>query len=322
LPDFYPNIPVFSSHILVTEHAAGLAAFLTYVFGWEMLRDWILAHHIIPIAAALFAMVIASVRRIPYRGWTWLFALSFWAMMLYHHLGSQQAFCPICIQAYANYFDFLAALAGGVALQGMLQRAPSGVVKAAVICLITAAVLVAAIQSWSLTGVNRLPSIRNQADSLPAEIGLASATIRTLLPRGAVASIVGGDARIRLILAAADVHVPPIFLNIAPFYRKLNEGLTAELQEKTVAEIADLSMWTDPIARQWIERDFDWLVVQRQPAGRPAAWLIWAPEAPLITTALEKCFERGPAPAFPAFDPPLVIELYKRVRRGKVCLGE
>ena len=170
--------------------------------------------------------------------------------------------------------------------------------------------------------MNRLPSIRNQADSLSAEIGVAGAVMRTLLPRGAVAGIVGSDARIPLMLADADVRVPPIFLNIAPFYRKLNEGLTAELQEKTVAEIADLSMWTDPIARQWIERDFDWLVVQRQPAGRPAAWLIWAPEAPLITTALEKCFERSATPSFANFDPPLSVELYKRVRRGKVCLGE
>ena len=80
-------------------------------------------------------------------------------------------------------------------------------------------------------------------------------------------------------------------------------------------------MWTDAIARQWVESDFDWLVVQRQPPNR-APWLIWAPEAPLVTTALDKCFERGPAPAFATFDPPLMIELYKRVRRGKVCLGE
>jgi hypothetical protein len=321
LPDFYPNMPAFSSHILVVERDPGFAAFLGYVFGWEMLRDWILAHHVIPIAASLFAIVIAAVRRIPHRGWTLLFALSFWVMMLYHHLGGQ-SFCPICIQGYANYFDFLAALAGGLALQGLLRRSAGRLAKAAVICLTAAAVVVAAVQSWSLTGVNRLPSIRNQSDSLPAEIGLAGTTMKTLLPRGAVAGIVGSDARIPLILAAADVRVPPIFLNISSFYRKLNDGLTPELQAKTIAEIADLSFWTDAIARQWIENDFDWLVVQRQPAARSPSWLIWTPDAPLIITALEKCFERGAAPAFADFDPPLAIELYKRVRRGKVCLGD
>jgi hypothetical protein len=99
-------------------------------------------------------------------------------------------------------------------------------------------------------------------------------------------------------------------------------GAVKPYSAKTIAEIADLSLWTDAIARQWIESDFDWLVLQRQPAGRATSWLIWAPDAPLITTALEKCFEREAAPVFADFDPPLSVELYKRVRRGKVCLGE
>ncbi len=320
-PDFYPNMPAFSSHVLVVEREPGLAGFLGYVFGWEMLRDWILAHHVIPIAAALFAAVFASVRNIPNRGWTLLFAGSYWAMLVYHHLGGQ-SFCPICIQAYANYFDYLAALAGGLALQGLLQPSANRVAQAAVICLVAASVAVAAVQSWSLTGVNRLPSIRNRADSLPAEVDRAGATMKTLLPRGTVAGIVGFDPRIPLALQEADVGIPPVFLTLPSTYRKLNQGLTPELQASTIAELADLSAWTDAIARQWIENDFDWLVVQRQPDPRYPSWLIWTPDAPLITKALEKCFERGAAPAFADFDPPLAIELYKRVRRGKICLGE
>jgi hypothetical protein len=321
LPDFYPNMPAFSTGPLVVEREPGLAGFLGYVFGWEMLRDWILMHHAIPIAAAFFATVLASVRRIPHRGWTLLFTLSFWAMMLYHHLGGQ-SFCPICIQGYANYFDFLAALAGGLALQGLLQPAASRLAKAAVICLFAASLAGAALQSWSLTGVNRLPSLRNQTDSLPAEVNLAGATMKTLLPRGTVAGIVGFDPRISLALQEADIRIPPVFLSLSSFYRKVNDGLKPELQAKTVAEIADISLWTDAIARQWIENDFDWLVVQRQPAPRTPSWLIWAPDTPLINTALQKCFERSAAPAFSGFDPPLAVDLYRRIRRGKVCLGE
>jgi hypothetical protein len=321
LPDFYPNMPAFSTGALVVEREPGLAGFLGYVFGWEMLRDWILMHHAIPIAAALFATVLASVRRIPNRGWTLLFALSFWAMLLYHHLGGQ-SFCPICIQGYANYFDVFAALAGGLAVQGLLQPAASRLAKAAVIGLLAASLAGAALQSWSLTGVNRLPSLRNQTDSLPAEVDLAGATLKPLLPRGAVAGIVGFDPRILLALQDADARIPPIFLNLSSFYRKLNDGLTPEVEAKTVAEIADLSAWTDAIARQWVEHDFDWLVVQRQPAPHTPSWLIWAPDAPLINTALQKCFERSAAPAFGGFDPPLAVDLYKRIRRGKVCLGE
>ena len=321
LPDFYPNLRVATTGTLVVDRQPGLAGFLGYVFGWEMLRDWILMHHAIPIGAALFATIMASVRRIPNRGWTLLFALSFWAMMLYHHLGGQ-SFCPICIQGYANYFDFLAALAGGLALQGLLQPSASGLAKATVICLVAASVAGAVLQSWSLTGVNRLPSIRNRADSLPAEVDRAGAAMKTLLPPGTVVGIVGVDPRIPLALQEADVRIPPVFLTLSSTYRKLNEGLTPELQASTIAELADLSAWTDATARQWIENDFDWLVVQRQPAPPAPPWLIWAPEAPLITTALEKCFERRADPAFDGFDPPLAVDLYKRIRRGRVCLGE
>lgn len=121
---------------------------------------------------------------------------------------------------------------------------------------------------------------------------------------------------------SAQKCVWPTLLNILPFYRKLNEGLTPEVEAKTVAEIADLSLWTDAIARQWIESDFDWLAVQRQPPLRVTPSLIWAPDAPLIKTALEKCFERDATPAFRNFDPPLTVDLYRRIRRGKVCLGD
>lgn len=320
LPDFYPNLPAASSQALVIERKPGLTGFLEYVFGWEMLRDWILAHHVIPVAAALFATIFASVRNIPSRGWALLFALSYWAMLLYHHLGAQ-SFCPICIQAYANYFNYLAALAGGLALQGLLRPAAGRIARATVVCLTTAMVAVAAIQSWSLAGPHGLPSIRNRMDSLPSEVGSAGATMRTLLPRGAVTGIVGVDPRIPLALQEADARIPPIFLVLSSTYRKLNEGLTPELQTRTIAELSDLSGWTDAIARQWIENDFDWLVVQRQPAER-YGWLIWSPNAPLMTTALENCFERIAGPSFDDFQPPLSVELYKRVHRGKICLGE
>jgi hypothetical protein len=62
--------------------------------------------------------------------------------------------------------------------------------------------------------------------------------------------------------------------------------------------------------------------VQRQPVDYVFPWLIWAPEAPLIKTGLEKCFELVSEPAFAEFVPPLSIALYRRVRRGRICLGE
>jgi hypothetical protein len=301
---------------------ATLLDMLEYAFGWDVMGHYFLNHHAVPFATALAATIVAALRPIPNRGWTALFATSYWVLLIFHHLGGVQSLCGGCIQAYANYVDYLAALAGGLALHGvMLTMRSDRLAHAFAAGAIVASIGLSAVQACNLTGVYGLPSIRNRTDSLPAEVSIASAAMKTLLPAGAVTGIVGLDSRIPLALAEAGVRVPPIFLNVTSFYRKLNGGLTPELEAETIAEIADLSMWTDAIARQWVESDFDWLVVQRQPPNR-TLWLIWAPEAPLVTTALDKCFERGPAQAFATFDPPLMIELYKRVRRGKVCLGE
>jgi hypothetical protein len=322
LPKLYPYAMPLSRQIGGAMPHATLLDMLEYAFGWDVMGHYFLNHHAVPFATALAATIVAALRPIPNRGWTALFATSYWALLIFHHLGLQ-SLCGGCIQAYANYVDYLAALAGGLALHGVMLTSRSDLLaRAFAVGVVGASIALSAVQAWSLTGLYGVPSIRNRTDSLPAEVGIAAAAMKTLLPSGAVTGIVGLDSRIPLALAEAGVRFPPIFLNVTSFYRKLNEGLTPELRAKTSAEIADLSMWTDEVARQWIESDFDWLVVQRQPVARPAPWLIWAPGAPLIATALEKCFERGSDSAFAAFDPPLSVELYKRVRRGKVCLGE
>jgi hypothetical protein len=321
LPKLYPYGMPLSRQIGTAMPHATLLDMLEYAFGWDIMGHYFLNHHAVPFATALAATIVAALRPIPNRGWTALLATSYWALLIFHHLGLQSQ-CGGCIQAYANYVDYLAALAGGLALHGVMLTVRSDrLARAFAVGVVGASIGLSAVQAWSLTGPYGLPSIRNRTDSLPAEVGLASAAMKTALPSAAVTGIVGLDSRIPLALAEAGVHVPPIFLNLNPFYRKLDDGLTPQLEAETIAEIADLSMWTDAIARQWVENDFDWLVVQRQPPNR-ASWLIWVPEAPLVTTALDKCFERGQAPAFATFDPPLMIELYKRVRRGKVCLGE
>jgi hypothetical protein len=321
LPKLYPNVFTFSHQNVISQPATVLRL-LTYAFGWEMWRDWILAHHAVPIAAALFATIVAAMRQVQNRGWIALFAASYWGMLAFHHLGAQ-SYCPICIQAYANYFDYLAALAGGLALHGLMQAAPNvGFVRGAAVGAVAAAVGLAAAQAWSLSGGNKLPSIRNQTDSLPHEVRVAGEAMRTLLPPGSRVGFIGRDSRIPLALASVGVRVPPVTLSLVSLYRKLDENLTPEQRAQTIEEIRQLSGWTDVIAREWIEDAGDWLVVQRQPVDYVFPWLIWAPEAPLIKTELEKCFELVSEPAFAEFVPPLSIALYRRVRRGKICLGE
>jgi hypothetical protein len=321
LPKLYPNMAAFSHQDVITQQPT-LLRLLAYAFGWDMWRDWILAHHAPSVAAALFASIAAALRPIQNRGWIALFVASYWGMLVFHHLGAQ-SYCPICIQAYANFFDYLTALAGGLALHGMMQ-ASFGVrfVRAAAVGAVAASVALAAVQSWSLTGVNRLPSIRNRSDALPREVRVAGEAMRTLLAPRSITEFVGRDMRIPLALAYADVRVPPISLSLVANYRKLNEDLAGEQRAQTIEEIRQLTGWTDVIAREWIEDAGDWMVVQRQPVEHVLPWLVWAPDAPLIKTGLEKCFEQVAEPAFSTFEPPLSFTLYRRIRRGKVCLGE
>jgi hypothetical protein len=321
LPKLYPDMAAFS-HQNVIPPAAGFKDMLAYAFSYGMLRYWIIGHHVVPMAAASIAVIVAALRPIQNRGWIAFFAWSYWGLLLFHHLGAQ-SYCPICIQAYANFFDYLAALAGGLVLHGVMQAARNvGFIRSVAVGAVAASVGLSAAQAWSLSGGNKLPSIRNQTDSLPHEVRTAGEAIRTLLAAGSKVEFVGSDPRIPLALASADVRVPPVTLSLVSFYRKLNENLTAEQRAQTIEEIRQLSVWTDVIANDWIQDAGDWMVVQRQPVGYVYPWLVWTPEGPLIKTGLEKCFELVSEPTFAEFVPPLSIALYRRVRRGKICLGE
>ena len=321
LPKLYPNMAAFS-HQNVIPPAASLKDMLAYAFSYGMLRYWIIGHHVVPMAAASIALIVAALRPMRNCGWIVFFAVSYWGLLLSHHLGAQ-SYCPICIQAYANYFDYLAALAGGLALHGVIQAARNvGFIRGVAVGAVAASVGLSAAQAWSLSGGNKLPSIRNQTDSLPHEVSIAGEAMRSLLAPGSSVGFVGRDSRIPLALASAGVRVPPVTLSLVSFYRKLDENLTPEQRAQTIDEIRQLSLWTDVIAREWIEDAGDWLLVQRQPVDYVFPWLIWAPDAPLVKTGLEKCFELVSEPAFTEFVPPLSIALYRRVRRGKICLGE
>jgi hypothetical protein len=320
LPKLYPLLRVFSSQMFITDQKTGVDL-LAYAFGWDIMGNWIIAHHVVPISAALFASVAAALRAMPNRRWIAFFAASYWGMLVFHHLGSQ-SFCPICIQGYANYVNYLAAIAGGLALQGLVQlNSIKRYAREIAVCVVSVALGLAAIQAWSLTGPNQLPSIRNRTDSLPEEVRIAGRTMKTLLVPGSTVGFVGRDPRIPLALASADVRVPPVTLSLTSFYRKLRNDLTPAQGTQIVEEIRELSMWTDSIAGEWMENAGDWLVVQRQPVDHVFPWLIWAPDAPLVKTGLEKCFELVAEPAFNEFVPPLSVAIYRRVGRGKVCLG-
>jgi len=322
MPKLYPNARRLSSQMAMDTHPPTISGVLAHAFGWPMLMNWILWHHILPIGAAFCATVATAARKIPNRGWIALFAGSYWAMLIFHHLGAQ-SYCPICIQAYANYFNYLAALAGGLTLHGLLQIVPNArLARGAAICVIAGSLGLAALQSWSLNRGNQLPSIRNQTDSLPQEVRMAGEAVKTLLTPGSTVEFVGRDPRIPLALAHADIRVPPVTLSLTSFYRKLNDNLSPEQVARATEEIRQLSMWTDDVAKAWIQDSGDWLILQRQPVDYVFPWLLWSPQAPFMKIGLEKCFEPVAEKTFDRFEPPLAFALYRRTKRGKLCLGE
>ncbi len=321
LPELYPHAMRLSHQMFDVSHPT-MWHLLTYAFGWDVVGHYLLNHHALPVATALLATIVAALRPIPNRGWTALFAAAYWAILVFYHLGLQ-SICGGCIQAYANYANYLAALAGGLALHGLMvanrsERAARSIAAG----LVVVSIALAAAQAWSLTGIYALSSIRNRSDSLPAEVRAAGRAVRTLLPAGAKVELVGLDPRIPLALTLADVRFPPVTLILVSSYRQLNANVAPAEAAEATQEMRQLTIWTDDFAREWIQQGGDWMVVQRQPANPAISWLVWAPEAPLVKTGLEKCFEPVAEPTFADFVPPLSFALYRRVRRGKVCLGE
>ena len=322
LPKLYPSAMRLSHQMTGVISHPTLRDMLAYAFGRDILAHYYFNHHGVPFASALAATIVAALRPIPNRGWTALFAASYWAMLVFYHLGLQ-SICGSCIQGYANYANYLAALAGGLALHGLMLTSRSELLARGIaVGMAGASIALAAVQAWSLTGPYQLPSIRNRADSLPEEVRAAGEVMRTLLPPGSAAEFVGRDSRIPLALALADIRIPPVTLTLTSSYREMNANVTPAEAAQATQEMRQLTIWTDEIAKEWIQQNGDWMIVQRQPVDNVIPWLVWAPDAPLVKTGIEKCFEPVAEKAFSEFVPPLSIALYRRVRRGKICLGE
>ncbi|MBR0875152.1 hypothetical protein JQ633_32665 [Bradyrhizobium tropiciagri] len=318
----YPHAMSLSQQLLMQGvPSRSLPELLSYMFGPDMMLNWLVAHHVVPLAAAVFALGVLVFRRSPNRGWIATFLAAYLFLLLFHHFGAQ-SYCPICIQGYANYFNYFGALAGALALSGWSgpprRKAPGGPVAAGAVA---AALVLASLQSWYLSGSNRLPSIRNQASALPSEVRRIGAALKGHLPANSLVGLVSMDPRIPLALADADARISPVALSLTSFYRKLNDNLTAEQKAVATAEIAELSLWTDSTAENWMRNDYEFLLVQRRPDRFPS-WLIWAPDAPLVTRGLAKCFERIDARAFDDVTPPLSVELYRRTGRGDACVSD
>jgi hypothetical protein len=223
------------------------------------------------------------------------------------------------VQAYLNYVDYLAAIAGGLALQAILDR---GVFSRA--RLLTAAfasiILLVVMQSFLINGRLKLPSAFHQAMSLPKQVDLLAMQIRGKIHSDAPIGIVGVDKRLLLALTVVDVKFTAWSLVMPYNYRRIAAGLSPDEIERTRQEIEALTDWTDLTADRWLSKDYQRIVVVDSPRTPSPEWVIWRADAPKVINALSRCFEKELTVSVDEIDPPMTLSVYGRRISGAACL--
>jgi hypothetical protein len=316
LPELFPNAVRFSQTAYY-DQPASLHAMIESAFRLEIVRDWVAWHHLPQVAAAVFAVATLVVFGIVRLKWLSFFTTAYWLGLLYYLVAGQLQ-CSICVQAYLNYVDYLAAISGGLALQAILDRTVRSRAR-----LLTAAfasvILVVVAQSFLIGGRLKLPSAFHQNASLPKQVDLLAARIRDNIRADVPIAIVGADNRLLLALTAGDVKFSAWSI-VMPFnYRRIAAGLAPDEIERTRQEIEALTDWTDLTADRWLSNDYQRIVVLDLPRTPRLEWMIWHPDAPKVVSALSRCFEREQTISVGEIDPPMTLSVYRRRISGEAC---
>lgn len=317
LPDSFPNAIRFSQTTYY-DQPGSWHALIQSAFRLEIVRDWVAWHHLPQVVAALFAVATLMAFGLPRLKWLSFFTAAYWLGLLYYLVAGQLQ-CSACVQAYLNYVDYLAAIAGGLALQAILDR---GVFSRA--RLLPAAfagiILLVVTQSFLIKGRLELPSAFHQAMSLPKQVDLLTMKIRGKIQADTPVGIVGVDKRLLLALTEADVKFTAWSLVMPYNYRRIAAGLLPDEIERTRQEIEALTDWTDLTADRWLSKDYQRIVVVDSPRTPSPEWVIWHAGSPKVINALSRCFEKELAISVDEIDPPMTISIYGRRISGAVCL--
>ncbi len=317
LPDTFPNAIRFSQTTYY-DQPASWHALIQSAFRLEIIRDWVAWHHLPQVMAALFSLATLVAFGISRLKWLSFFTAAYWLGLLYYLVAGQLQ-CSACVQAYLNYVDYLAAIAGGLALQAILDR---GVFSRA--RLLTAAfasiILLVVMQSFLINGRLKLPSAFHQAMSLPKQVDLLAMQIRGKIHSDAPIGIVGVDKRLLLALTVVDVKFTAWSLVMPYNYRRIAAGLSPDEIERTRQEIEALTDWTDLTADRWLSKDYQRIVGVDSPRTPSPEWVIWRADAPKVINALSRCFEKELAISVDEIAPPMTTSVYGRRISGAVCL--
>ena len=175
LPDTFPNAIRFSQTTYY-DQPASWHALIQSAFRLEIVRDWVAWHHLPQVMAALFAVATLMAFGISRLKWLSFFTAAYW-LGLFYYLIAGQLQCSACVQAYLNYVDYLSAMAGGLALQVVLDR---GILPRAQLLAVafTSIILLVGTQSFLIRDRLKLPSAFHQTMSLPKEVDLLAMRMR------------------------------------------------------------------------------------------------------------------------------------------------
>jgi hypothetical protein len=326
MPDLYPAIQL--SHTMSYTKPVTFEDMLRSALRWEIIRDWISLHHAPAILAIIISIAVAPFRSLPLRGWIAFFTGAYLVYLLFYLLAGQfpgrgpqaPGQCAICVQAYLNYVDYLAALAIGLASQAVITRLGSSKLSVLFSCGIAGLFFsVILFQAVNLRGSLALPSALRQTGPLPRQVSEVAATIKNMIPSDEIVAPVGYDRRILLALAANDIRFPAWSLIAPANYRRLNDGLSSEQQARATVELESLSSWTDTTAERWLHETYNWLLVQDLPVYPRLDWMIWHPQSPLVTDAINRCFVKLETWTIENTTPLLQLSLYRRRDLGSKC---
>lgn len=316
LPELFPNAVRFSQTAYY-DQPASLHAMIRSAFRLEIVRDWIAWHHLPQVAAALFALAVLAAFGVSRLKWLSFFTTAYWLGLLYYLVAGQLQ-CSICVQAYLNYVDYLAAIAGGLALQVILDR--SVLSRPRLLAAAFASIVLAvAAQSLLIGGRLKVPSAFHQNGSLPKQVDLLATKIRNKIQADVPIGIVGTDSRLLLALTADDVKFSAWSIVMPYNYRRIAAGLAPDEIERTRQEIEALTDWTDLTADRWLNQDYQRIIVQDLPRTPRLEWMIWHQDAPKVVSALSRCFEKEGTISVGELDPPMTLSVYRRRISGEVC---
>ena len=317
IPDFYPYATQFASY-LNYDPPRSIIGILASALRLEIFLDWTATHHISAVVGAGLATIVAYKNPTQRRGWMAYFAAVYWSGLAYYIFAGQLQ-CAICVQAYANYIDYLGALAGGLAFQVCTER-EAGRGRRELVrfrkIAITVALAAVALQVLRLHGSLRLPSAFREP-ALPPQVRLVADAVRGLVPPGDEVAVVGVDNRILLGLSTAGVRFPPVNIGLYSHYRLIQAGISPEQVRGVDSDVEAMGSFTDATARKWMERDFNWLLVQEEP--QPAAVTPWNPSSPLVLGGLSRCFTKNRTIPVSGTVPALRFSLYRRTASGPTC---